>query len=80
MTASSPQVMLIPVSGMPTWSSTRAWGLVLFDLLRNYSFPYAKDPNGPGFPIVLTFEQLSTPKRDSISTQAMPLQAATLLC
>jgi hypothetical protein len=32
-------------------------GMVSFDLCRNYALPYAKDPNGPGVPIVLSFNQ-----------------------
>jgi tetratricopeptide (TPR) repeat protein len=41
-------------------------GMVYFDLCRNYALPYAKDPNGPGVPIVLSFDQNAKPARSSI--------------
>jgi hypothetical protein len=41
-------------------------GMVSFDLCRNYALPYAKDPNGPGVPIVLSFNQNAKPARSSI--------------
>ena len=42
-------------------------GLILFDLLRNFSMPYASGSNGPGVPIVLKFDQLATPPRATIA-------------
>lgn len=40
--------------------------LVHFELCRNYAAPYAKDPNAPGVPIVLAFDQYSKPARNTI--------------
>jgi len=41
-------------------------GLVLFDLLRNFSMPYATG-DGPGVPIVLKFDQSAKPARNKIT-------------
>jgi len=41
-------------------------GMVLFDLLRNFSLPYAGG-DGPGVPIVLKFDQLAKPARNKIT-------------
>jgi hypothetical protein len=42
-------------------------GLILFDLLRNFSMPYASGGNGPGVPIVLKFDQTAKPGRSTIA-------------
>jgi hypothetical protein len=39
-------------------------GLVLFDLLRNFALPYAAG-DGPGVPIILKFDSLAKPARDT---------------
>ena len=41
-------------------------GMVYFDLCRNFAKPYTDDPNGPGVPIVLTFDQNAKPSRNTI--------------
>lgn len=41
-------------------------GLVLFDLVRNFAPPYTADPKKLGVPIVLKFDSLALPKRDTI--------------
>ena len=41
-------------------------GMVLFDLVRNYALPYTADPKKPGVPIVLKFDSLAQPSRDTI--------------
>jgi starch-binding outer membrane protein, SusD/RagB family len=42
-------------------------GMVYFDLLRNFSKPYAAGATNLGVPIVLKFDSLALPKRDTIS-------------
>jgi len=42
-------------------------GMVLFDLVRNYALPYTADPTKLGVPIVLKFDSLALPARDTIN-------------
>jgi len=42
-------------------------GMVLFDLVRNFAPPYTADPTKLGVPIVLKFDSLALPARDTIS-------------
>jgi len=49
-------------------------GMVYFDLARNFARPYTADPNAPGVPIVLAFDQSIKPARNTIKevyTQAL---------
>lgn len=49
-------------------------GMIYFDLCRNFGLPYANNPDGPGVPIVLTFDKDAKPARSSIKqvyTQAI---------
>lgn len=41
-------------------------GMIYFDLCRNFGYPYANNPDGPGVPIVLTFDQGAKPARSTI--------------
>ena len=41
-------------------------GMVYFDLARNFALPYANNPDGPGVPIVLTFDQTAKPSRSTV--------------
>lgn len=41
-------------------------GMVYFDLCRNFAKPYTDNPDGPGVPIVLTFDQTAKPSRSTI--------------
>lgn len=41
-------------------------GMVLFDLCRNFAKPYTDNPDGPGVPIVLTFDKNAKPARKTI--------------
>jgi hypothetical protein len=41
-------------------------GLVLFDLVRNFALPYAAGPKNLGVPIVLKFDSLALPARDTV--------------
>jgi len=41
-------------------------GMILFDLCRNFAKPYSDNPDGPGVPIVLTFDQNAKPARSTI--------------
>lgn len=41
-------------------------GMVLFDLVRNFALPYTADPKKLGVPIVLKFDSLALPARDTI--------------
>lgn len=40
--------------------------LVYFDLIRNFAKPYSDNPDGPGVPIVLTFDQNTKPARATV--------------
>lgn len=40
--------------------------LVHFDLVRNFAKPYTDNPDGPGVPVVLTFDQYGKPARSTI--------------
>jgi hypothetical protein len=40
--------------------------LVYFDLVRNFAKPYSDNPDGPGVPIVTTFDQAAKPARSSV--------------
>jgi hypothetical protein len=41
-------------------------GMILFDLVRNFAKPYAAGANNLGVPIVLKFDSLAKPARDTI--------------
>jgi hypothetical protein len=41
-------------------------GMIYFDLARNFALPYANNPDGPGVPIVLTFDQAAKPARSTV--------------
>lgn len=42
-------------------------GMVYFDLVRNFSLPYASGANKLGVPVVLKFDSLALPVRDTVS-------------
>ncbi len=43
-----------------------ARAMVHFDLIRNFAKPFSDNPEGPGVPILLTFDQTGKPSRSTI--------------
>ncbi len=41
-------------------------GMIYFDLCRNFALPYANNPDGPGVPIILTFDKSLKPARNTV--------------